>query len=56
MELKFDFLYISGSLTMKLLHSKVDELAAYRFNANDHCRLAILVDPEISGGGLYLVS
>lgn len=35
---------------MKLLHSKVGELEAYRFNANDHCRLAILVDPETSGG------
>ena len=35
---------------MKLLHTKVGELEAYRFNANDHCRLAILVDPEISGG------
>ncbi len=34
---------------MKLLHSKVGELEAYRFNANDHCRLAILVDPETSG-------
>ena len=37
---------------MKLLHTKVGELEAYRFNANDHCRLAILVDPETSGGPL----
>jgi quercetin dioxygenase-like cupin family protein len=35
---------------MKLLHSKAGEIEAYRFNANGHYRLAILVDPEISGG------
>ena len=35
---------------MKLKFSNVDELEGFRFNSNDHCRLAILVDPEMCGG------
>ena len=35
---------------MKLKFSNVDELEGFRFNRNDHCRLAILVDPETCGG------
>jgi mannose-6-phosphate isomerase-like protein (cupin superfamily) len=42
----------SRTAVMKLQFSKSEALEGFRFNAQDHCRLAILVDPEMSGGSM----